>query len=248
MNTSYRSRMAEELGDPDRKRAYNQALFTEVAPRYDVVTRALSLGRDRAWKRRLIAALPDENPGLCVDLACGTGDITRMLAARYPGSTVVGIDLTPSMLEIAQRIEPALACQYRQADLCDTGLEPGSADVVTGGYALRNAPDLVAGLREVRRVLRPGGVAAFLDFSKPPSSTLQRIEHGLLHGWGGLWGWVLHRDPEVYQYIAQSLGHYPDRRALARMVRDQGFAIAHQQRFFGGIMELLVLTRDADPS
>ena len=85
------------------KQALNQALFTEVAPRYDFITRALSLGRDASWKRRLVAGLPDRRFAFCVDLACGTGDLTRLLAARFPDGRVCGMDLTPAMLDLARR-------------------------------------------------------------------------------------------------------------------------------------------------
>ena len=85
---------------------YNTQLFAEVAPRYDFITRALSFGRDRAWKRDLIAALPDTAAPVCLDLACGTGDLAQALARRYPGATVVGLDLTASMLDLAVQRQP----------------------------------------------------------------------------------------------------------------------------------------------
>ena len=83
----------EHLRVPELKRAYNKRLFTRVAGKYGFVTSALSLGRDRAWKRLLIRALPEVGRPMCVDLACGTGDITALLADRYPAGEVHGIDL-----------------------------------------------------------------------------------------------------------------------------------------------------------
>ena len=90
------------LRTPTAKREYNELLFAEVAKRYDLVTRALSLGRDQAWKRALLDSLPTSPRPVCVDLACGTGDVSFALAQRYPQGTVCGIDLTPEMLHIAQ--------------------------------------------------------------------------------------------------------------------------------------------------
>ena len=93
----------DHLDDPDRKRLFNERLFSVVAPRYDRITRWLSFGRDQAWKAAMIRALPDGNPALCVDVACGTGDLTRRLAARHPSARVIGVDLTEAMIGLARR-------------------------------------------------------------------------------------------------------------------------------------------------
>jgi demethylmenaquinone methyltransferase/2-methoxy-6-polyprenyl-1,4-benzoquinol methylase len=233
----------EHLGSPEKKKAYNEALFSEVAPRYDLVTRALSLGRDQAWKRCLVRAVADGRPSMCVDLACGTGDITRLVGAQFPGSRVLGLDLTAAMLDLAREVPGPARIEYWQADMCETGLPSGTVDLVTGGYALRNAPRLEDALAEIHRILAPHGVAAFLDFSKPSSVTAQRIELFLLRTWGGFWGWALHRNPAVYRYIAASLERYPDRPALAALVFRRGFELIHRRIFFGGIMELMVLRK-----
>ena len=243
MTPRFSLRPAEHLDTPDRKRDFNRALFTEVAPRYDFVTRALSLGRDGAWKRQLVGLLPALAAPACADLACGTGDLTRLLARRYPDGRVVGVDLTPSMLEQARRIPAPPSVEYRLGDLHDLPLPDASVDVLTGGYALRNAPDLDRALAEVARVVRPGGVAAFLDFSKPPSPVLQRISLGLLRFWGGLWGLLLHGNPDVYGYIADSLRAYPDRDALHRRLAEAGWRILHVRRPYLGLLEILVAQR-----
>jgi len=244
VSQSFHLKMDEHLDSAAKKKLYNEQLFTEIAPRYDFITRALSLGRDRAWKRRLVGVLPDRVPDVCVDLACGTGDITRMIRARYPDSHVIGVDLTSPMLDIARRHVDQPPIDYRQADMCDTGLETASVDIVTGGYALRNAPDLDAAFHEIHRILKPGGTAAFLDFSKPSRRWLQYLELRLLMCWGGFWGWALHRDSKVYRYIGESLDRFPDREALTGRIEDHGFRIDYRKTFFLGIMELLLMTRD----
>lgn len=129
--------------------------------------------------------------------------------------------------------------------MCDTGVASDSIDVVTGGYALRNAPDLSSALAEVMRVLRPGGVAMFLDFSKPKNRWLQRAQYAGLYLWGSFWGLVLHANPEVYAYIAKSLQKYPDRRQLHCLVRDQGFDLTGSRTLFFGAIELLTLKKPA---
>lgn len=250
-----------ELVQSDRKRSYNRRLFGIVAPKYDVVTRALSFFRDSAWKREMVASLPAPNaadhaqPGgspRALDLACGTGDLCELLAERYPSYAIDGLDLTEEMLVRARRrvrrradaparawVRPRPPVRRDQINFVKGSMDElpyreGSFLVVTGGYALRNAPDLDATLREIFRVLTPDGIAAFLDFSRSPRAWFWAIEYRLLRWWGGLWGLVLHRDATVYAYIARSLTTFPDRLQLKRKLREHGFVrVRSRLRMFG---------------
>ncbi len=243
MNTPFHLKPHEHLGDPTQKRALNRLLFETVAPHYDTITRWLSFGRDRTWKYRLITALPPFTAPNCLDLACGTGDLAFGLAARFPNGRVLGLDLTPAMIERARARCRNSRIRFEIGDLGCTGLPDTSFDIVTGGYALRNAGDLDEALAEVFRLLKPGGVAAFLDFSKPPDRTAQKIELRLLRFWGGLWGLALHRNPDVYGYIADSLEHYPHREELAHRFTATGFKIVKCHRYFFGFVESVQLRK-----
>jgi len=167
--------------------------------------------------------------------------VSRLLANRYPHGAVTGIDLTQSMLDMAKQRSMPTNVLFTQGGMCDTGIETGSVDIVTGSYALRNAPDLKKALAEVRRILKPSGVAAFLDFSKPSSQSLQFGEYWLLKCWGSFWGLVLHKNHEVYAYIAESLATFPDRTQLRACISKCGFTIISERRFYLGILEMLVL-------
>lgn len=237
MTASFTLQSRDYLGTPEGKKFYNEQLFTEVAPTYDRITRWMSMGRDIAWKRSMIRALPDFRPSACLDLACGTGDFTRMLRERYPEAPVTGLDLTPSMLDLARTLTNNPGIDYRVGDMGALPFPDASFDLVTGGYALRNAPDLPRAIAEIRRVLRPGGTCAFLDFSKPASPAGQAVGYTLLKSWGSLWGWLLHRNPDVYGYIAESLRAYPDRRALRECFRASGLEVVASRRFYGGLLE-----------
>jgi demethylmenaquinone methyltransferase/2-methoxy-6-polyprenyl-1,4-benzoquinol methylase len=227
---------------PDAKRCYNERLFTRVATEYDRATRAMSLGRDRHWKRRLVRLLPALPAPNCVDLACGTGDVTGELGSRFPEGQVVGIDLTPAMIEVARDRSQWGNVSYQVADMCQTPLPDGWADLVTGSYALRNAPVLDEALREVRRILRPGGHAAFLDFVKSPVAWRRALQLPLLKCWGGFWGILIHGGPE-HAYIAESLRQFPDRQVLRTRLIRHGLEPVTSERCFGGMLEILVLVR-----
>ena len=232
------------LDDPEKKRVFNRRLFAEVAPKYDFVTRALSFGRDQAWKRQLIASCPAEPAApRCVDLACGTGDICRSLAERFPEADISGIDLSEDMLAIARETTPS--GDWRCEDMGATSIDDACADIITGGYALRNAPQLDVALKEIERMLKPGGHAAFLDFSKSPNKIMAKVTHGLLNFWGGFWGLALHRNADVYGYIAGSLARFPDREELNQQVKDAGLTVERSKLFYGGMLQLLVISKPA---
>jgi ubiquinone/menaquinone biosynthesis methyltransferase len=224
----------------EQKKIYNQQLFKVVAPRYDMITRLLSFNRDVAWKRKLLNALPSQSYKRCLDIACGTGDLTIALAEKFPEAQIYGLDLTPAMIELARHKNNNEHVHFVVGDMNNLTWDGNSVDLITGGYALRNAPDLKGVLAECYRVLKPGGIAAFLDFSKPESGWAQRVEYGLLKGWGGLWGLVFHANPAVYGYIAESLVQFPNRVQLHKLLAEMGFKVLENRRFFGGIIELVV--------
>jgi ubiquinone/menaquinone biosynthesis methyltransferase len=236
---SFNLKYREYAHSPERKRHFNEQLFSVVAPGYDRITRRLSFGRDQAWKAAMVRAIPHIDPGLCLDVACGTGDLARMLAARYPGARVVGVDLTEAMLDAARQIAGPRVT-FEQGDMATLRVDDETVDVLTGGYALRNAPDLAAALDDWRRVLRKGGTLALLDFSKPANACGQRLHLALLTFWGGLWGWLLHRNPDVYGYIADSLAQYPDRTRLCAMLRERGFEILASRLCFFGLAQWII--------
>ena len=241
-------KIQEYLASPRKKRAYNRALFGIIAPRYNLATRLLSFFRDQRWKKTLIRDLPDKPARVIVDFACGTGDITFMLRQKYPAARIIaGIDLTAAMLAAARGCPGALrSVRLIQADMQASPLRDCCADIVTGGYALRNAPDLAAFLAEVRRVLAPGGIAAFLDFSRPRLRAAGRLRHGLLLAWGWFWGWALHRDRAVYAYIAESLSVFPDSAELFRIIARAGFTGITARTFFLGTIAIVAFSKPAD--
>ena len=234
--TTAEDKVRMALALPETKRRYNRRLFEIVAPRYGLVTRLLSFGRDGAWKRHLVAQIPRRRVQCCVDLACGSGDVSLLLAERFREAEIWGVDLTPSMLALARRRIGRKRVHFIEGDMCHTTFADNSVDVVTGGYALRNAPDLESALDEIFRILAPGGDALFLDFSKPAEQRQAARQYRLLRFWGRLWGLLLHGDPSVYGYIATSLSCFPDRGTLGRLVESAGFTWCSETLFMGGML------------
>jgi ubiquinone/menaquinone biosynthesis methyltransferase len=153
-------------GDPEAVRA----LFDRIASRYDPLNDLLSLGLHRIWKREAVLWIQPKPGQKLLDLCCGTGDLALLLAAAVrPGGRVLGLDAAAEPLKLAARRSakrPWLSLEWRQGDALATGIEGGWADGAVIAYGLRNLADPGAGLRELRRVLRPGGRAAVLDFNR----------------------------------------------------------------------------------
>jgi ubiquinone/menaquinone biosynthesis methyltransferase len=236
-------KIGDRLHTPEKKKDYNEKVFSEVAPKYDFITRALSFWQDASWKRDLLKALPPQDAPLCVDIACGTGDITFLLAKKYPRGRITGIDIAQPMMDIASTRNAYGNVTFVNQDMSDLSFSTESVDILTGGYALRNAPNLSMAIDEIHRVLKPGGTAAFLDFSKPESPFLRRLEYWILKTWGSFWGLLLHGNHEVYGYIAESLQLYPSRLHLREIFWKKGFLVTNSKLYFLGITELLVVRK-----
>ncbi|CAB9529645.1 biosynthesis C-methyltransferase UbiE [Seminavis robusta] len=247
-----RPNMMDEVSSPDSKRALNKLIFTRIAKEYDFMTAALSFGLDGSWKRQMLAKISEfladsEPPTLCVDLACGTGEISLLVSKTFPGAKVRGIDLTPGMIEIAKEHEKTNPnVKFEVGDMTNltfNGIEDNSVDVITGGYAIRNAPDLRVALKEIHRMLKPGGIAAFLDFSRSSKPILSTMGYWALKVHGSFWGLVMHGKPWVYGYIADSLKKYPDRASLAVVMEEEGLAVTHRQLHMFGLLETVHLKK-----
>lgn len=235
--------IAAEIDTPEKKRLFNQQHFAVSAKRYDLATGAMSLGRDRFWKKQLINILPQGGAPRCLDLASGSGDIAFLLGTAYPQGSIVGVDLTSEMVQLAQQRNRHSNVDFICADMAETGFGDATFDIVTGSYALRNAADPAVAVTEVYRLLKPGGSAAFLDFSKAQSPVLQRCQYRLLKNWCGLWGLLLHGDPSIHAYIADSLRQFPDRIEFHRLIRRNGFQLVSTHLLYGGMLELVLVRK-----
>lgn len=225
------------LDSPDAKRRYVRSLFATIADRYDLITVLLSFGLDARWKRRLVSLAGSLSGTRALDLACGTGDIAFELTRR--GAEVVGLDITHRMVELA-RVKASAAPKPRfvTGDMMTLPFRAAQFDLVTTGYGLRNVPDLQGALREIARVLRPGGVLLSLDFNRPSNAVLRAIYLGYLTVVGSALGFVLHRDPDTYRYIPESVRRYPGAASVSHLMRGEGFATAEWRPVLGGLMAI----------
>lgn len=227
------------LSDPARKQRYVTVLFDLIAPGYDRFTRIFSFGMDRRWKRLVLldVAQAQPRPQLVLDLACGTGDLARAAAQALPNASIVGLDVSREMLRVAART-PATGASPRwvAADLLALPVPDHVVDLVLMGYGLRNTPDFRLGLREIFRVLKPGGVLVNLDFYQPEHRLWRRLFLGYLRVAGAAAGWLWHREPDAYAYIAPSIAHFVTVAEFNSALVDAGFQLKRLfPRLGGGI-------------
>lgn len=238
MTSAGRPRLRAALSTPDSKHRYVRRLFATIADRYDLITVVLSYGQDRRWKRRLVDLAGVSKGMRALDLACGTGDITFELASR--GADVVGLDITPRMLELARAkpLRRATRAAFVAGDMMSLPFGDGQFDVITTGYGIRNVPLIAAAAAEVLRVLKPGGMFLSLDFNRPVHPLVRGVYLAYLTVVGSLLGAALHKDPDTYRYIPETIRRYPGAAAVAQLLTEQGFAASEWQPVLGGLMAI----------
>jgi ubiquinone/menaquinone biosynthesis methyltransferase len=233
-------RWERRFASPESKREYVRRLFSTIADRYDLITILLSFGQDRRWKRRLASLAPQSQGARVLDLACGTGDIALEIAAR--GARVIGLDITFRMLALARRKPHAVSARvsFVAGDMMALPFPSARFGCVTTGYGLRNVPVLSEALTEIARVLEPGGTLLSLDFDRPSRAFVRTVYLAYLWLIGSVLGAVLHRDPDTYRYIPESIRRYPGAAGVCELARSAGFASCDHLPVLGGLMAIHV--------
>ena len=216
----------------ERTAAGVQRMFDRVAPRYDLANSVFSLGQDKGWRKAAARATRLAAGEVAADVACGTGALTRELEALAPEATVVGFDFSLEMLVHGPRD------RFAAGDALQLPLRDAGVDVVTIAFGLRNLPEPGQGLLELRRVLRPGGRLVVCEFSQPVVPVFREVYRRYLTRLIPVAARRLTSDPEAYQYLARSIGAWPDQPGLARWLQEAGFDQVAWRDLSGGIVAL----------
>jgi demethylmenaquinone methyltransferase/2-methoxy-6-polyprenyl-1,4-benzoquinol methylase len=215
---------AEEQGST--KRAYVRRIFSEIAPRYDLLNHVLSLNIDRSWRSKAVDALEWKRApsGTYLDLCAGTLDVSLNLAAR-PGfaGRVVASDFATPMLRVALPKIQRLSVLPVTADALSLPLVAGSVDGAIIAFGARNLADLDAGIAEVLRVLKPGARLVILEFSTPANALVRGAYHAYFHHVLPFVGRVISGHRTAYSYLPASVSYFPSVDELARRLTRAGY-------------------------
>ena len=241
MPTTSREQARPESG-PARERQV-RTIFSEIAPRYDLLNHLLSLNVDRGWRRRAVDALGWESVpgGLYLDLCAGTYDLSLELARRdgFRGEIVASDFARPMLAEGREKVRSAPvrpAC----ADALRLPFGEGIFHGAMVAFGVRNLADLDRGLEEARRVLRPGGRLVILEFTVPPNPLVRALYLFYFHRILPLVGRIVSGHPWAYRYLPESVKDFPDPEELARRMEVAGFRRVEWRHLTFGIAAIHV--------
>lgn len=205
-----------------------QSLFNSIAPTYDRLNHLLSLGLDRRWWRRTARVFADvlgRPEAQVLDLCCGTGDMTRALLELRPANAepLTGLDFSSEMLAIAQTKFPGDNIRWVEGDAMHLPYPDASFDLITAAFGFRNLTNYAAGLRELHRVLKPGGQLGILECNQP--SGLRGLGYNAyLHGALPVVGGIVSGQFKAYRYLPASIARFPRAPQMLAMLNDAGYA------------------------
>ncbi|KIX84575.1 dimethylmenaquinone methyltransferase [Thermus filiformis] len=210
-------------------------MFSEIAPRYDLLNRLLSFGQDQAWRRRAVELALEKGPRRVLDLATGTGDLALALKRARPEAEVVGADFAPAMLALARRKAERLGLEvaFLEADALALPFPDGSFQAITVAFGFRNFADYEKALWEMHRVLSPGGRAVILEFPPPPGGAFGLLYRAYFKGLLPLLGGLVSGSFRAYRYLPASVERFPAPLALEEMMRRAGFQARHERLTLG---------------
>ena len=202
-------------------------MFDRIAPYYDFLNRLLSLGIDTIWRKKAINLLKSDQPQKILDVATGTADVAIEAAHRLSPEQIVGVDISAEMLEIGRKKVQRKGLQeiitLEQGDSENLPFPNNTFDALTVAFGVRNFENLEQGLREMYRVLKPGGKVVVLEFSKPTIFPFRQLYHFYFKNILPFIGKFTSKDPKAYRYLYESVQAFPDGDKFLNILSQTGY-------------------------
>ena len=243
----YRQEQIKPYGNSGDKGEQVEQMFDNIAPTYDVLNHRLSGDIDKRWRRKAIAQLAPFRPQKMLDIATGTGDFALLAARMLQPQQLIGADISEGMMAVGrqkvQRQGLEKIISFRREDCMQLSFADGSFDAVTAAFGIRNFKDLDTCLRELHRVLRPGGHLSIVELSapvRPPMSWFFKIySHTLLP----LYARIVSKDKSAYRYLISSIEAFPQGEEMTQILRKAGFEQVTFRRLTFGVCTMYLATK-----
>ena len=231
----------------DQRGAAVERMFSAIAPRYDFLNRLLSAGRDRAWRRAAVREAGVPRGGRLLDVCAGTADVAMEAARQFPDARIEGVDFSPPMIALGQ----AKVARAGLAERIRLQVAPAEAlpypddtfDAATVAFGLRNIPDRLQSLREMLRVLRPGGRAVVLEFTTPPNPLFRGLYLWYFRQVLPRIGRLVSGHRSAYDYLPASVAEFPPPEGVAVWMREVGLREVSYRSMTSGIVAIHVGTK-----
>lgn len=218
-------------------------IFNDIAPRYDLLNHCLSMNIDKKWRKKAMKCIGEEEKGMLLDVACGTGDFS-IAACRAGVRKVTGVDISDNMVEIGKKKVKEMGLDSRICLQCGDSEQlefaDGDFDVVTVAFGVRNFEHLEKGLREMHRVLKPGGKVIILEFSMPGHFPMKQLYKFYFRRILPTIGGIISGNKRAYTYLPESVMRFPQGATFLQIMRDCGFSEVIQTKLTFGIASLYV--------
>jgi demethylmenaquinone methyltransferase/2-methoxy-6-polyprenyl-1,4-benzoquinol methylase len=224
------------------KEEFVHSVFESIAPKYDLMNSILSFRRHKAWRKFTMKKMNVKPGETAIDLCCGTCDWTISLAQASRSGKMVGLDFSQNMLDYgAEKIKQLHLDQQIeliQGNAMSLPFDDNTFDYATIGFALRNVPDLEQVIREMQRVVKPGGLVVSLELSKPTWQPFKSIYYFYFQRVLPFLGKLIVKKYEQYKWLPESLIHFPDHKQLAAIFTNQGLEHVQAYPLTGGVAAL----------
>lgn len=229
------------------KRAQVEEMFDNIAPTYDKLNHRLSWNIDKRWRRRAVAALSDYAPETILDVATGTGDFAIQLATTLHPKEVVGADISEGMMEVGRNKVHSAGLddiiRFAKEDSFKMTFPDSRFDAVTAAFGIRNFSDLDGGLREMCRVLKPGGHLSVIELTTPRHFPMRQLFWLYSHTILPIYGKLVSKDSSAYRYLTATIEAFPQGEEMVNILKRAGFSEARFRRMTFGICTLYFATK-----
>lgn len=229
-------------GQSSSKKQQVTDMFDNIAPKYDLLNRVLSLGIDVQWRKKAVSEVKSQQASSILDIATGTGDLAIMFAKDPDIEEVIGLDISSGMLSVARKKAASKSLEHKlsfiEGDSEKLPFANNTFDAVTVAFGVRNFEDTLKGLKECQRVLREGGQLVVLEFTQPTMSPFKQIYHGYFKYILPIIGKITSKDPKAYTYLFESVQAFPSGKDFVSLLENLGFKHATHKPLTLGICGL----------